>query len=302
MNKIERVAAALKGADVDRPPFSFWYHFGLQHCSGERNAEAEIEFFRAYDLDFLKVMNDYPYPAPEGEAWGRLKVLSGDEEGMGEQLKSLRMIARALAGEAYFVETIFSPWTTARRLTDTATLLQLKRDDPDLLLEIMDTIARSLANYARKAVEAGAAGIFLSLSGATPELMSYKEYERFGRPFDLMILEAVKGAPFNILHIHGKKIYFSELLDYPVQAVNWSHMYAPPTLTEGRKLYKGCLLGGIDEARFAHSNKEMIERQIRQAVEMVGSNNLMITPGCSIESDSQPKLLKLVRQTVTALQ
>ena len=54
MNKIERVRLALAGEDVDRPPFGFWYHFGLQHMPGSKHAEAEIDFFRAYDLDFLK--------------------------------------------------------------------------------------------------------------------------------------------------------------------------------------------------------------------------------------------------------
>src|SRR5438105_2538314 len=117
MNKIERVDAALLGKEVDRPPFSFWYHFGLQHSNGEHHAEAEIEFYRAYDLDFLKVMNDFSYPSPgvdtlqEEYDWHRLRVLNGDEDGMGEQLKALRAIAKALDGEAYFVETIFSPWT-----------------------------------------------------------------------------------------------------------------------------------------------------------------------------------------------
>src|SRR5262249_35062706 len=156
MNKIERVEAALRGEETDRPPFCFWYHFGLQHCSGEKHAEAEISFFRAYDLDFLKVMNDYPYPSPDGRAmlssvddWRILRVFKGDEDGFGEQLKALRIIAKTLADEAYFVETIFSPWTTARKLSDTETLLELKRNHPDVLLDAMEKISESLANYAR---------------------------------------------------------------------------------------------------------------------------------------------------------
>jgi len=66
LNKIERVTSALKGDEPDRPPYSFWYHFGLQHMPGRVHAAAEIDFYRAYDLDFLKVMSDYPYPLPRG--------------------------------------------------------------------------------------------------------------------------------------------------------------------------------------------------------------------------------------------
>ena len=64
MTKIERVRAALSGAEVDRPPFSVWYHFGLQHAPAERTAQVHVEFFEAYNLDWLKVMNDYSYPMP----------------------------------------------------------------------------------------------------------------------------------------------------------------------------------------------------------------------------------------------
>jgi uroporphyrinogen decarboxylase len=86
LKKIDRVTRALKGEEVDRPPFSFWYHFGLQHAPGDKHAEAEVDFFRAYDLDFLKVMNDYPYPLPRGlqaieseEDWKRVEPVAAKD-------------------------------------------------------------------------------------------------------------------------------------------------------------------------------------------------------------------------------
>jgi uroporphyrinogen decarboxylase len=306
MNKVERVLAAVQGQDVDHVPFSVWYHFGLQHARGERLAEAHIEFFNQYDLDFLKVMNDYAYPSPGGltsiekiEDWKHVSVLSGDEEGFGEQLKALRIIAQRLDREALFIETIFNPWTIMRRLSDTQTLLELKRKHSNLLLEVMEKIARSLANYARNAVNAGAAGIFLSLGAATRNILTYPEYEKFCRPFDLIVLDAIKDrTQFNVLHIHGEKIFFNELLDYPVQALNWSHLHNAPSFTEARKIYKGCLIGGVDEARFAHNTISAIERQVTQTIEMTGRRNLMIAPGCSIETDSAVKLIHALRDVV----
>jgi hypothetical protein len=62
----------------------------------------------------------------------------------------------------------------------------------------------------------------LSLGAATDDVMTAEEYETWGRPFDLKILKAVSEAPFNVLHIHGKRIHFDSLLDYPVSALNWS--------------------------------------------------------------------------------
>src|SRR5436305_6626240 len=99
LNKIERVTHALKGEDVDRLPFSFWYHFGLQHGPGRKHAEAEIDFYRAYDLDFLKVMNDYPYPLPAGreaidspDDWRRVEPIAANDPCWTEQLTALSLI------------------------------------------------------------------------------------------------------------------------------------------------------------------------------------------------------------------
>ena len=99
LNKIERVASALEGKAVDRPPFSFWYHFGLQHMPGRKHAEAEIDFYRVYDLDFLKVMNDYPFPLPDGleaieteDDWKRIEPIEASDQCWSEQLTALSII------------------------------------------------------------------------------------------------------------------------------------------------------------------------------------------------------------------
>jgi uroporphyrinogen decarboxylase len=120
LNKIERVTKALKGEEVDRPPFSFWYHFGLQHMSWKEHATAETDFYRAYDLDFLKVMSDFPYPYPAGleavaseDDWRRVEPVDPEDECWRQQLSALSSISDQIGKEAMFIETIFSPWTTA---------------------------------------------------------------------------------------------------------------------------------------------------------------------------------------------
>src|SRR5574341_2162717 len=102
MDKVERVRAALAGKPVDRPPFTIWYHFGSQHASPERTAQVHLEFFDFYDLDLLKVMNDYDYPMPNGvdviatpAALNRLTTLDLTRTPLGKQLLTIEMIARA---------------------------------------------------------------------------------------------------------------------------------------------------------------------------------------------------------------
>ena len=134
------------------------------------------------DLDFIKVMNDYPYPLPDGldalaseEDWNRVEPVPGRHECWRQQLEALSMISDAIGKEAMFIETIFSPWTTARRLTPTGRLDEARELHPQALLAAMDAIAISLAAYALEAAACGAAGIFLSLGAATGEVMTVED-------------------------------------------------------------------------------------------------------------------------------
>lgn len=294
--------SALRGEEVDRPPFSFWYHFGLQHMPGRKHAEAQIDFYRAYDLDFLKVMSDYPYPLPEGleeirtaDDWKRIEPVSGEDRCWSEQLTALSIIDDAIGKEALFIETIFSPWTTARRLARSGGLTIARREYPETLLSAMEAIATSLAAYSKQALSRGAAGIFLSLGAASDEVMTAEEYEVWGRPFDLKILKAVREAPFNVLHIHGKRIHFDSLLDYPVSALNWSHFATEPSLKEGKLRSSKTVLGGIDEAVASHVSAREIAEQVTNTIQEIGTRGLIVTPGCSIPTDTQELSLRAVK-------
>ncbi|SRR6266404_1017261 len=305
LNKIERVTSALKGEAVDRPPFSFWYHFGLQHMPAIKHAEVEVDFYRAYDLDFLKVMSDYPYPLPADletiateEDWKRVEPVAPTDQCWSEQLTALSMIDDAIGKEAFFIETIFSPWTTARRLARSGSVALARQRYPETLLAAMDAIATSLADYSREALKRGAAGIFLSLGAASADVMTAEEYETWGRPFDWKILEAVSEAQFNVLHIHGKRIHFDSVMNYPSSALNWSHYSTAPSLNEGKARSGKAVLGGIDEATASHVSAPEIREQVASTIREVGTRGLIVTPGCSVATDTREQNLRAIKTAV----
>jgi uroporphyrinogen decarboxylase len=305
MDKIDRVMGALRGEEVDRPPFSLWYHFGLQHMSGPVHAAAEIDFYRAYGMDFVKVMNDYPYPMPAGleavdteDDWNRIEPIDRHDPSWGEQLSALSLMSDKIGKEALFIDTIFSPWTTARRLGGSGGLAAGRREFPETVLAAMNNIATSLAEYAREVIARGAAGIFLSLGGATDSVMSEEEYAIWGRPFDLRILEAVRDAPFNVLHIHGSRIHFDSLLDYPVSAINWSHWTTAPSLKEGLEKSGKTVMGGINETTASHVSAPEIAQQVADTIREIGSRRLIVTPGCSIPTDTPIRSIRAAQPQV----
>ena len=162
----ERIDRALRGEDADRPPFTLWNHFGLEKFPGERHAQATLAFHRRHRTDLVKVMSDFPYPKPP------LKV---EANPFPEQIRALEIIREELAGSMYFVETIFNPYNQARKISSKAEVARLRREDPQTLLDALEIIARSEANHARRAIEAGASGIFLAIDTAVEGLLTREE-------------------------------------------------------------------------------------------------------------------------------
>src|SRR5262249_6271174 len=140
---------------------------------------------------------------PAGK-WYEVKVVANP---FPEELAALQAIREGLQGEAYFVETIFNAWNQATKISSKEEVVRLMREQPRALLEALEAIAESQANHAKKAIAAGAAGIFLAIDNAQAGILTQEEYARFSEPFDKLILERVSGAPLNTLHLHGDKVY-----------------------------------------------------------------------------------------------
>jgi uroporphyrinogen decarboxylase len=307
MTKLERVRAAIAGKPVDHPPFTVWYHFGLQHAPAARTAEAHLEFFEAYDLDWLKAMNDYSYPMPPGvETLARAQDLAAlgpvepERTPMGAQLQAIEIMAKALAGRALVVDTLFNAWNTLRRNVVKDAMGPLMREHPRELERALDVVNQNLILYALASLDRGAAGIFFSVP-ASAEFVTRDQYERFMRPFDLTLLEAVRTrGEFHVLHAHGARLYFPDLLDYPCHALSWGDREGGPSLAEARRLTPRALMGGIAHGGFAYSPAAAIRKEIRDAVSHAGKDKLFLAPGCALSTYAFPELIRAARDEARA--
>jgi uroporphyrinogen decarboxylase len=297
MTKIERVRAALSGGELDRPPFTLWYHFGTQHAPAERTAEAHVEFFQTYDLDWLKVMNDYSYPMPRGietlaEARDLRRIVPLDvrQGPPGEQLEAIRQIAEALRGRALVVDTVFNAWNTLRRNVLKEAMEPLMRDHPAELEAALAVVNDNLIRYAVTSLQHGVAGIFFSVP-ATAESVTREQYERFMRPFDLAFLEAIRPfGSFHVLHAH-----LDRLLDYPVDAISWGDRDGGPPLAEMRKMTSLALMGGINHVSFPYTSAARLRAEVRAAIAEAGPRKLLVAPGCAVPTYSFPELIRVAR-------
>ena len=62
MTKRERIQAAVKGTKPDKLPYSLWTHLPGIDLDPALLAEKTYEFYKTYDVDFIKTMNNGMYP------------------------------------------------------------------------------------------------------------------------------------------------------------------------------------------------------------------------------------------------
>jgi uroporphyrinogen decarboxylase len=301
MTSIERVHHALKGEDVDRAPFTFWHHFLDETKPAADHAKSTLAFHERYRTDLVKVMSDYAFPKPLS-AWYELKM---QENPYPRQLEALASIRQGLAGKALFVETIFNPWNVAEKLSSKKAVSTLMKEQPQKLLDALEAIAKSEASHARKAVQAGASGIFLAIANAQPGVMTEAEYVKFSEPFDRMVLAAVRSAPLNVLHLHadtayGDKLYLNRFTGaWPAAAINYTQ-YAGVPIAALRKQYAGVLMAGLDERKYRKLEVAELKREAGAARAAAGKK-FILAPGCSVPNDSTAEELSRLPKLLGAL-
>lgn len=296
MNKIERVDHVLQGLGVDRPPVSLWYHFGVQHSSGEQFARLMLEYFDHYDFDFLKVMNDYFYPCPEGLTavktkadLARIAHFDVEKSPWQEQFRALEIINEHLKDRAYFIDTVFDPWQSIRRNMAGEHIKDLMADEPEALINALEIVTDNLIAYCEKSLGLGAAGIFMSVI-AGKELVTRQELLTFIKPFAVRVFDAIADlGKMNTLHIHGDDLFLDDLLDVPANILNWwDRGPHGPSLGYVKDRIPGCIMGGIDQTLVSRNTREFLKQHVREGIALGGDRRFFLANGCSIATWTFP--------------
>ncbi len=318
----DRVREALRGGRADCPPVAIWRHFPGADQRAETLAEAHVAFWRRFRFDLLKVTPASGYygddwglragyrpnregvrtyldrPVKKAGDWTRLRRLDVTSGTYGRELRALRLVRQEVGREVPVLATVFSPLTVAKTLCGEVAVVRYLREQPEALHAGLETIADVTAHFAAECLNAGADGLFFATQMACADGVTQEEYEVFGRPYDLRVLEAAAGAEIVLLHAHGSQPYFDLLTSYPVHAVNWHDRRTPPTLREARGRYSGCLCGGLDEATFADRTPAQVAEEARDALTQSGGVGHMVAPGCVIPVDAPEANVEAVVRAV----
>lgn len=320
----ERVERALQGEVVDRPPVALWRHFPVDDQQARSLADSHIRFVRAFGWDLLKVSPAATYPLQawgvrdrwQGDVWGRrtllhhpvqvpenwtqLGLVDPRQGALGMTLEALGYIVRELGPQVPVLQTVFSPLIQAKYLAGEERLRVQLRRYPEALLEGLQRITQATLAYLEVLSETGVAGVFYAVQHAQYAWLSEEEYLRFGRPFDLELLEYARERFWvNMLHLHGQDIMFHLFVDYPVHIWHWHDRETPPTLAQALEQVSGAVCGGLHREDLLLKDPEVIMTQVRDAYQQTQGRRWILGTGCVLALTTPEGNLRAVVEAVT---
>jgi uroporphyrinogen decarboxylase len=300
----ERVDRALRGEDLDRPPFTFYHHY--KRSTAQLEARDHLEFHRVYNTDIVKVMNDFDYPQSTTDKWYELKPL---ESPFPEQLATLKLVRDGLNGDAYFIDTIYGPYMTAMILFQSQSqfaslgkseevqdeqiksLHAFQRQNPDAWHGALEAITQSTINHIRHIKDIGASGALVSIFNAESKFGSVADYERYTRPHDKRVFDTLADTKLSVLHLHYlERPYLDQFKDFNAPVIQYSVKTSGISISEVRKQYSQPIAGGVDEIGYEKLTVAEIRTQWTEARAQAGTKYIA-APGCSVPDSSTPEEL-----------
>jgi uroporphyrinogen decarboxylase len=297
----ERVDRALKGQDLDRPPFTFYHHY--KRPTPQLEAQDHLDFHRTYNTDIVKVMNDFDYPRSTTDKWYELKPLASP---FPDQLTTLKLVRDGLNGDAYFIDTIYGPYMTAMllfgaqpqfsKLPQTeelsgeiiSSLHDFQKQNPDGWHTALEAITQSTLNHIRQAKAIGASGALVSVFNAESKFGSVADYQRYTRPYDRRVFDALADTKLTVLHLHYlERPYINQFTDLKAPVIQYSVKTSGIPISEVRKHFSQPIAGGVDEIDFDKLTTAEMRKQWTAAREQAGSKYIAV-PGCSVPNASTP--------------
>lgn len=325
MTRRQRVEAAFSGDPVDRVPISFWQHFPGRDHTAELLAQATLDYQRRYDLDFIKLMPTGMYSVvdygvavvPSGDAvgttryasgpvsgpedWARLRPVSPQQGVLAEQVRAVRLVRAAVGPDVPVLQTIFSPLTMVAKILGGPAPTQLLAHEA-VLASVLERLADDVVAFARACMAAGADGFFFATQLATQSDSLPAIYTRFGVPYDLEVLHALRPHAWAlVLHLHGERPMFELADGYPIDAVNWHARETEPSLAEGMRRTGRALMGGVARMGAVLTGPPAaVVQEVRDAVAQTGGRRFIVAPGCVLPTTAPHENLVALRRAVDA--
>lgn len=124
MTKKQRWLDCVDNKPIDRPPVSFWHHFGPEQQFGQASIDAHLKFYKDTNIDMLKMMSDgfndltFGVTVKNPKDWLNVKVPKMSDPFVADQLMRIKGVVEALKDECAVYYVVFSAFTLMRMSWD----------------------------------------------------------------------------------------------------------------------------------------------------------------------------------------
>lgn len=323
LSKRERLEKTIAGEKTDRVPVALWRHWPGDDQRPADLVRAVVDFQHQWDWDFVKVtpassycitdygvqdqwvghiegIREYTRRAVNRSLdWTNLRKLDPLKGGLGQQVETARLLSETFKGDVPFIQTIFSPLSQAKNIAGGDLMIEHMRMAPERFKEGLDIITENIIRFMDSLRKTNVAGIFYAIQHATYTKLTRAEYEEFGRPYDLRILNALQpNWWFNMIHLHGTLPMLDVVVDYPVQAINWHDRESDPTIEAGKQQFSRAVCGGLGRFDVYTQTPTTIQQQARDAIKATNAERLILSTGCVIMTNTPLSHIRAVREIV----
>ncbi len=307
-NKRDLVLSALDMSTANKyVPAAFFMHFGENYKEGQAAIDRHLEYFRATDMDFVKIQYELGMPRMEQlkkpSDWKKVPVYKKDF--FQPVLNVIAGIVKSAKSEALIIPTVYSPFMCAAQIAGgKRTLLQHINEDPDAVAQGMKRVTESVMNYVKESIKVGVDGFYLSTQGGeVNRIPDAALFDKLVRPFDMEVMSlADKKCIFNILHIcdyEGKYASLEPYVSYPGKVVNTPIVLAdgsPVTTKDAAALFKRPVMGGLNRVgTIALGTLEELKEAVDEAL-MNAPANYILGADCTVPNTTDWETLRSVIQ------
>lgn len=301
-SKRQRMTEWLAGkTDPKYTPAAFFLHFAPEDHGGARAAQRHLEFYRATDMDFVKIQFEQTYK-PQAflktpADWAKLELRkASDYEPL---MVAVREIVKAAKKEALILMTLYSPFMHAGHAATAPVLKRHLEEDPEKVKKGMEILTESQMLFVRACIREGVDGFYMSTQGSEKGRYSSGEiFARYIKPYDLAAMkEIARQCPFNILHVCdyvAPYANYGAVLEYPGQIVNANTRLTDGTMGAGEiaKAFGRPYMGGLDRHGVLVKGSEAeVKAEVRR---VIGSapRQFILGADCTVAAETEWKRLR----------
>lgn len=316
MTKKERVIGAIHGEAVDGIPSGFSLHFPAERAFGDAGVKSHLQFFEETDTDILKIMNEnlVPYMGEIrcAKDFAMIKTISIQDTYMQNQIEMTQKILDQCGDSGFTMGTLHGVTASSIHPLEQlgmdyhaarTCLTQLLREDEKPVLEGIKRITDGMCQLAQKYIELGVDSVYYAALGGEVRYLTDEEFERWVKPYDHMIMGAIKEAGgYCFTHICKDGLNMNRYQDYASlsDVINWGVYEAPFSMEQGRELFpEKTLMGGLPNRSgvLVEGSEEEIREAVQEVIKRNGGNRFILGADCTLDTKQD---LRKIRVAVEA--